>query len=131
MNEYITEAHSLDASEGMVQAPPAPPNSLLSSYRAAVEELVLEASRYPRSSELTVIEELVAGCLGQPEIAAVLSEHAPFTVETTKEALRRIRIQMTPPGGASDLIIKAYMSEDFREGIEAFFAKRPARWKGR
>jgi hypothetical protein len=38
---------------------------------------------------------------------------------------------MTPPGGASDLIVKAYMSEDFREGIEAFFAKRQARWKGR
>ena len=73
MNEHITEVHSLDASEGMVQAPPAPPNSLLFSYRAAVEELVMEASRYPRSSELTVIEELVAGCLGQPEITAVLS----------------------------------------------------------
>ena len=65
------------------------------------------------------------------EIASLLSEHAPLTLQTTKEALRRIRIQMTPPGGASDLIVKAYMSEDFREGIEAFFAKRPARWKGR
>ncbi len=65
------------------------------------------------------------------EIASLLSEHAPLTLETTKEALRRIRIQMTPPAGASDLIIKAYMSEDFREGIEAFFAKRAARWKGR
>jgi enoyl-CoA hydratase len=65
------------------------------------------------------------------EIASAVSKHAPLTLETTKEALRRIRIQMTPPGGASDLIIKAYMSEDFREGIEAFFAKRPARWKGR
>ena len=65
------------------------------------------------------------------ELAAAVSQHAPLTLQTTKEALRRIRIQMTPPGGASDLIIKAYMSEDFREGIGAFFAKRPARWKGR
>jgi len=65
------------------------------------------------------------------EIASALSKHAPLTLETTKEALRRIRIQMTPPDGGSDLVIKAYMSEDFREGIEAFFAKRPARWKGR
>src|SRR5713226_5051146 len=64
-------------------------------------------------------------------VASALCEHAPLTLETTKEALHRIRVQMTPPGGASDLIIKAYMSEDFREGIEAFFAKRPARWKGR
>jgi enoyl-CoA hydratase/carnithine racemase len=65
------------------------------------------------------------------EMASLLCEHAPLTLQTTKEALRRIRIQMTPPDGASDLIVKAYMSEDFREGIEAFFAKRPARWKGR
>ena len=65
------------------------------------------------------------------EIASAISKHAPLTLETTKEALRRIRLQMTPPDGASDLVIKAYMSEDFREGIEAFFAKRPAKWKGR
>jgi enoyl-CoA hydratase/carnithine racemase len=65
------------------------------------------------------------------EICTTLSGNAPLTLETAKEALRRIRLQMTPPDGGSDLLIKAYMSEDFREGIEAFFAKRPARWKGR
>src|SRR5260370_18495480 len=65
------------------------------------------------------------------EIASLLSEQAPLTLETTREALRRIRIQMTPPGGASDLLVKSYMIKDFRQAIEAFFAKRPARWKGR
>jgi enoyl-CoA hydratase len=65
------------------------------------------------------------------EICSEVSTNAPLTLQTTKEALRRIRVQMTPPEGGSDLLIKAYMSEDFREGIEAFFAKRPARWKGR
>ena len=65
------------------------------------------------------------------EICATLSTNAPLTLETAKEALRRIRVQMTPQDGGSDLLIKAYMSDDFREGIEAFFAKRPARWKGR
>jgi len=64
------------------------------------------------------------------EICATVAANAPLTLETAKEALRRIRVQMTPPDGGSDLLIKAYMSEDFREGIEAFFAKRPARWKG-
>jgi len=64
------------------------------------------------------------------QICSTLSTNAPLTLETAKEALRRIRVQMTPDGG-SDLLIRAYMSEDFREGIEAFFAKRPARWKGR
>ena len=47
------------------------------------------------------------------------------------QRIARERLQMTPPDGGSDLLIKAYMSADFREGIEAFFAKRPARWKGR
>ena len=65
------------------------------------------------------------------EICTTLSTNAPLTLETAKEALRRIRVQMTPRDGGSDLLIKAYMSDDFREGIEAFFAKRPARWKGR
>ena len=65
------------------------------------------------------------------EVCATVSSNAPLTLETAKEALRRIRVRMTPPDGGSDLLIKAYMSEDFREGIEAFFAKRPARWKGR
>src|SRR5207237_9895671 len=65
------------------------------------------------------------------QVCANVSANAPLTLETAKEALRRIRVQMTPPDGGSDLLLKAYMSEDFREGIEAFFAKRPARWKGR
>ena len=65
------------------------------------------------------------------EICTTLYTNAPLTLETAKEALRRIRVQMTPRDGGSDLLIKAYMSDDFREGIEAFFAKRPARWKGR
>ncbi len=64
------------------------------------------------------------------EIASTLVRHAPITLQTTKEALRRIRLQMTPAEGGSDLVVRAYMSEDFREGIEAFFAKRPAQWKG-
>ena len=65
------------------------------------------------------------------EIASTVCKHAPLTLETAKEALRRIRVQMTPPEGGSDLVVRAYMSEDFKEGIEAFFAKRPAQWKGR
>ena len=65
------------------------------------------------------------------EIASTVSKHAPLTMETAKEALRRIRVQMTPEDGGLDLVVKAYMSEDFKEGIEAFFAKRPAQWKGR
>jgi hypothetical protein len=48
-------------------------NSLLSAYRAMVEGVVEEATRQPRPSDLRVIEGLVTRCLGQPELAAVLS----------------------------------------------------------
>jgi hypothetical protein len=36
-------------------------------------------------------------------------------------------------GKGGDVFVEphTYMSDDFREGIEAFFAKRPAKWKGR
>jgi enoyl-CoA hydratase/carnithine racemase len=64
------------------------------------------------------------------DLAEQLAGHAPLTLSTTKEALRRLRVT----GAESDdrdLIIKAYMSEDFKEGMEAFLGKRKPAWKGR
>jgi enoyl-CoA hydratase/carnithine racemase len=62
------------------------------------------------------------------ELAALLAGHAPLTMRATKEALHRVR-QGRRDG--SDLIALCYTSEDFREGLEAFLAKRPPVWKGR
>jgi enoyl-CoA hydratase/carnithine racemase len=64
------------------------------------------------------------------ELATTLASHAPLTLETTKEALRRIRGRMVPDEGGSDLVLRAYMSADFKEGVEAFLSKRPPRWRG-
>ena len=64
------------------------------------------------------------------EIAALVAGHAPVTLEVTKEAVRRIRRTLTRDEG-EDLIVRAYMSEDFREGMEAFLGKRAPNWKGR
>ena len=64
------------------------------------------------------------------ELARTLASHAPLTLETTKEALRRIRARLLPEEGGSDLVVRAYMSADFKEGVEAFLAKRPPRWRG-
>ena len=71
------------------------------------------AALMPRALELT---QLVAG-------------HAPLTLQATKEALLRLR-PTTPAGAGDDLILMCYMSQDFREGMEAFLGKRAPRWKG-
>ncbi|MDR7039393.1 enoyl-CoA hydratase/carnithine racemase [Methylobacterium sp. BE186] len=63
------------------------------------------------------------------ELATLLAGHAPLTLQATKEGLRRL--QEGDTGTGEDLILQCYMSQDFREGMEAFLAKRPPHWSGR
>ena len=63
------------------------------------------------------------------ELAKQMTSHAPLTLQATKEALRRLR-QHAAKVEDDDLITLCYMSEDFREGLEAFLAKRKPDWKG-
>ncbi len=63
------------------------------------------------------------------ELARLIAGHAPLTLRATKEALRRLQQRLSRDEG-EDLILMCYMSQDFREGMDAFLNKRPPQWRG-
>jgi len=65
--------HAKDQQGGLLAVSSALPNSLLTRYRAAVEDLVTEATRLPRPSGPRAVEGLLAKRLGHPEFGAVLT----------------------------------------------------------
>ena len=64
------------------------------------------------------------------EMVRLVASHAPLTMQATKEAVLRLRPAI-PHGEGKDMVLMCYMSQDFREGMEAFLNKRKPVWKGR
>ncbi len=65
------------------------------------------------------------------EYASRIAANAPLTIKATKEMIRRIMAtRRLPPGEDHDVVAMCYSSRDFREGVEAFVAKRPPKWTG-
>ncbi len=63
------------------------------------------------------------------ELATLVAGQAPLTLQATKEAMRRIKEKLTLSTD-KDLILMCYMSNDFREGMDAFLTKRSPVWSG-
>ena len=95
-----------------------------------------------RARLMDVGEMLAAGMLSEvtadeaslPEraqqLAEEVAENAPLTLWATKVALRRLRDGTVREVADRDLIVRCYLSRDFREGVEAFLAKRKPHWSG-
>ncbi len=64
------------------------------------------------------------------DLARKISGHSPLSIYASKQGLLRIRNNM-PEMNDDDLITKCYMSEDFKEGMNAFLNKRVPQWKGK
>ena len=76
-----------------------------------------------------VVEDVVALQQRADELAKLLASHAPLTMRATKEAMRRLLPRLSSEDG-KDLILMCYMSNDFREGLDAFLTKRQPQWSG-
>ena len=103
---------------------------------AKLKDVIMRARLMDAAEMLAcgLVSEVVADEAALEPRAQALAEeiagHAPLTLSTTKEALRRIRDRLAPEGSDSDLILACYTSRDFREGVEAFLAKRKPVWTG-
>ena len=95
---------------------------------------ILMTSRLIKMDEaLTIglVNESVADPLDRAHaLCEIMHGHAPLTMAASKEGLRRLREHAAAVEG-DDLIIQCYTSQDFREGMDAFLAKRKPDWQGR
>jgi enoyl-CoA hydratase len=104
---------------------PAPVKDMLFTGRFLSAPEALALGLVNRLEPATDIERVMA------ETATRIASNAPLTLRATKEMMRRINAHRRLPAGADrDLIALCYTSNDFREGIAAFLAKRPPRWTG-
>ena len=62
------------------------------------------------------------------DLAVHMTTLAPLTISATRDGLARLEDRPVPAD--IDLIQRCYLSDDFHEGVDAFFAKRKPNWSG-
>jgi enoyl-CoA hydratase/carnithine racemase len=77
-----------------------------------------------------VVDDLESLMPRAEEVTRMIAGHAPLTMQAAKEALRRLQKRLSREEG-EDLLLMCYMSEDFREGMDAFLTKRQPNWQGK
>jgi enoyl-CoA hydratase len=102
---------------------------------ARVKDMIFRARlvEAPEALAIGLVGEVVEDAAGlmarAEEVTRLVAGHAPLTLQATKEMLLRLRPALAP-GAGEDLILMCYMSQDFREGMDAFLNKHAPRWKG-
>ncbi len=102
----------------------------------AVRDMLLTARLYDARSAHAlgfvrdVVDDAEQAAERAQQLAAEIASHAPLTVRAAKEGLRRLRAGGRDAADA-DLLVSCYLSDDFREGVEAFVERREPRWTGR
>ena len=103
---------------------------------AAVKDMVFTARLFGAEEAKAagfvteVVEDRAALDARADALAQLITTLAPLTLRATKEALWRIKERSRPEEGR-DLILMCYMSQDFREGLDAFLTKRTPQWQGK
>jgi enoyl-CoA hydratase/carnithine racemase len=103
---------------------------------AKVKDLIFTARLIEADEALGIglvhelVEDLPALEARGEELSKQVAGMAPLTLRAVKEGLRRLQNRLSREE-AEDLILMCYMSEDFREGMDAFLNKRQPQWKGK
>jgi enoyl-CoA hydratase/carnithine racemase len=103
---------------------------------ARVKDLIFTARLIEGPEALAVglvtelVEDHAALQVRAEELVREVADRAPLTLHATKEALRRLQPRLAVEQGR-DLVLMCYLSEDFREGMDAFLNKRKPVWQGK
>jgi len=106
---------------------------LVSLLGTARTREIIFTSRLIQSDEalaIGLVSEVTSNVVARArELAEQMKGHAPLTMIATKETMRRLR-ESSSQVDCDDLIFSCYKSRDFKEGLEAFLAKRRPEWQG-